>query len=69
MAAWVGGAGALLNCCCERLTQVDPDYSIGRVLAEMSEKAIPPWRWEEIGRDIQDELRAEFACWLDSSRR
>ena len=61
MAAWVVGAGALLNCCCERLTRVDPDYSMGRVLAEISEQAIPPRRWEEIGRDIQDELRAEFA--------
>ena len=61
MAAWLAGAGALLNCCCERLTRVDPDYSMGRVLAEISEQAIPPRRWEEIGRDIQDELRAEFA--------
>ena len=61
MAAWVVGAGALLNCCCERLTRVDPDYSMGRVLAEISEQAISPRRWEEIGRDIQDELRAEFA--------
>jgi hypothetical protein len=61
MAAWLVGAGALLNCCCERLTRVDPDYSMGRVLAEISEQAIPPRRWEEIGRDIQDELRAEFA--------
>ena len=60
MAAWVVGAGALLNCCCERLTRVDPDYSMGRVLAEISEQAIPPRRWQEIGRDIQDELRAEF---------
>jgi hypothetical protein len=61
MAAWVSGAGALLNCCRERLTRVEPDYSMGRVLAEISEKAIPPSRWQEIGRDIQDELRAEFA--------
>ena len=61
MAAWVVGAGALLNCCSERLSRVDPDYSMGRVLAEISEQAIPPRRWEEIGRDIQDELRAEFA--------
>ena len=61
MAAWVVGAGALLNCCCERLTRVDPDYSMGGVLAEISEQAIPPRRWEEIARDIQYELRAEFA--------
>lgn len=61
IAAWVQGAGALLNCCSERLARVDPDYSMGRVLAEISEQAIPPSRWQEIGHDIQEELRAEFA--------
>ena len=61
IAAWVQGAGALLNCCSERLARVDPDYSMGRVLAEISEQAIPPSRWQEIGHDIQKELRAEFA--------
>lgn len=61
IAAWVQGAGALLNCCSERLARVDPDYSMGRVLAEISEQAIPPSRWEEFGQDIQEELRAEFA--------
>jgi hypothetical protein len=35
---------------------------MGRVLAEISDKAIPPSRWQEIGRDIQDELRAESAA-------
>ena len=41
MAAWVSGAGALLNCCCERLAQVDPHYSMGRLLADISERALP----------------------------
>jgi hypothetical protein len=61
IAAWMQGAGALLNCCSERLARVDPDYSMGRVLAEISEQAIPPSRWQEIGQDIQEELRAEYA--------
>jgi hypothetical protein len=60
IAAWVQGAGALLNCCLERLARVNSNYSMGRVLAEISEQAIPPSRWEEIGQDIQNELRAEF---------
>ena len=47
--------------CALPISRVEPDYSMGRVLAEISEKAIPPSRWQEIGRDIQDELRAEFA--------
>jgi hypothetical protein len=60
MAAWVSGAGALLNCCCERLTQVDPDYSMGRLLADISERAVPPSLWQQMGREMQAELRAEL---------
>jgi hypothetical protein len=60
MAAWVSGAGALLNCCCERLTKVDPDYSLGRLLADISERAVPPSLWQQIGGEMQAELRAEL---------
>ena len=59
MAAWVSGAGALLNCCCERLAQIDPDYSMGRLLADISERAVPPSLWQQMGREMQAELRAE----------
>ena len=62
MAAWVSGAGALLNCCCERLAQVDPHYSMGRLLAGISEKALPPSLWQEMGGEVQAELRAELGC-------
>jgi hypothetical protein len=60
MAAWVSGAGALLNCCCERLAQVDPDYSLGRLLADISERAVPPSLWQQMGGEMQAELRAEL---------
>jgi hypothetical protein len=60
MAAWVSGAGALLNCCCERLAEVNPHYSMGRLLADISEKALHPSRWQQMGRDVQAELRAEL---------
>jgi hypothetical protein len=60
MAAWVSGAGALLNCCCERLAQVAPHYSMGRLLADISERALAPSLWQQIGREVQAELRAEL---------
>jgi Domain of unknown function (DUF4192) len=60
MAAWVSGAGALLNCCCERLVQVAPHYSMGRLLADISERALAPSLWKQIGREVQAELCAEL---------
>jgi hypothetical protein len=60
MAAWISGTGALLNCCCERLAQVDPDYSMGRLLAEISEKALPPSLWQQMGGEMQAELCTEL---------
>jgi hypothetical protein len=60
MAAWASGAGALLNCCCERLAQVDPDYSMGRLLRDISARAVPPSLWEQIGGGVQTGLRAEL---------
>jgi hypothetical protein len=61
MAAWVGGAGALLNCCCERLAEVAPDYSMGRLLTEISAQALPPSLWHQLGGDVPANLRAELA--------
>ena len=60
LAAWVCGAGALLNCCCERLAQVDPGYSLGRLLREISAQALPPSLWQQMGGELQDGLRAEL---------
>jgi len=54
MAAWLGGDGSLLNCCCERLAVVAPDYSMGTLLAEISERALPPSFWQELGSEVQD---------------
>jgi hypothetical protein len=60
MAAWASGAGALLNCCCERLAQVDPEYSMGRLLRDISARAVPPSLWEQIGGGVQIGLRSEL---------
>jgi Domain of unknown function (DUF4192) len=56
MAAWVSGAGALLNCCCERLALVAPDYSMGRLLDGISERGLSPSLWQQMGGDVQAEL-------------
>jgi hypothetical protein len=61
MAAWVDGSGALLNCCCERLAQVDPSYSMGRLLCEISAKAVPPSLWQQMGEEMQARLLPELA--------
>ena len=58
MAAWVSGAGALLNCCCERLTKVDPHYSMGRLLADISERAVP------LPSGNRLEVRCKLSCVL-----
>lgn len=59
MAAWLNGDGALQNCCCERLAQVAPEYSMGRLLAEVSDRALPPSLWQQMGGEMQAGLRAE----------
>jgi hypothetical protein len=53
MAAWLDGDGARLNCCCGRLAVVAPDYSMGTLLAEISERALPPSIWQELGGEVQ----------------
>jgi hypothetical protein len=60
MAAWLSGDGALLNCCCERLAQVAPEYSMGRLLAEVSDRALPPSWWRQMGGEMQAGLHAEL---------
>jgi hypothetical protein len=60
MAAWVEGSGALLNCCCERLAHVDPSYSMGRLLCEISAQALPPSLWQQMREEMQAGLRAEL---------
>jgi Domain of unknown function (DUF4192) len=60
MAAWLSGDGALLNCCCERLAQVAPEYSMGRLLTEVSDRALPPSLWQQMGGEMQGGLRTEL---------
>jgi hypothetical protein len=56
VAAWIGGNGALLNCCVERLEVVDPAYTLGHLLADISDRALPPSLWDELGGDLRREV-------------
>jgi hypothetical protein len=56
MAAWIGGNGALLNCCAERLGRIDPRYSMGGLLDSISERALSPKLWETLAQDIREKL-------------
>jgi Domain of unknown function (DUF4192) len=63
MAAWVAGHGALVNCCWERVSQIHPDYSMGKLLADIGERGVPPSVWQDIRDDMQADLNAEQALW------
>jgi Domain of unknown function (DUF4192) len=48
LAAWVGGDGALLNCCIDRIEAIDPRYPLGRLLTRISKAALPPSLWDDL---------------------
>jgi hypothetical protein len=53
LAAWIGGDGALMNCCIERIAAVDPEYSLGQLLDEISRAAVAPSLWDDLGPAIR----------------
>jgi len=55
-AAWISGNGALQNCCVERLEQIAPSYTLGAVLADISERALPPSAWDDMAEDLRQEV-------------
>ena len=56
MAGWISGHGALLNCCVDRLRDLHPGYSMGRLLAEISDGAVSPSVWSGMGEQIHAEV-------------
>jgi Domain of unknown function (DUF4192) len=57
VAGWISGHGALLNCCADRLRDRHPGYSMGRLLAEISDLAVSPNLWRTMRTELQAELR------------
>ncbi len=60
IAAWIGGNGALLNCCIEELSRIHPTYSMGRLLATLSEQAVSPRLWDEMAGPIRETVLDEL---------
>lgn len=56
LAAWVNGDGALQNCCIARVRSEDPNYSLGALLADISERALSPSVWDELLVEMRAEL-------------
>ena len=59
MAAWIGGNGALLNCCIDELRRIHPLYSMGSVLCSLSEQAVSPGLWDEMAGPLRETVRDE----------
>lgn len=56
LAAWISGDGALQNCCVERLERIDPDYSLGVLLGDISARAVSPAVWDDLQTEMQSVL-------------
>lgn len=59
IAAWAGGNGTLLNACCERLAELDPGYAMGRLLSDVSRRALPPVWWDAMADGLRRDLGLE----------
>jgi hypothetical protein len=57
MAGWISGHGALLNCSADRLRELHPRYSMGRLLEEISDLAVSPSLWPTMATELQTEVR------------
>ncbi|GAA3578854.1 hypothetical protein GCM10022197_40370 [Microlunatus spumicola] len=56
VSAWAGGNGTLLNACCERLGELDPTYPMGRLLTDVSRRALPPAWWDALADGLRRDL-------------
>ena len=56
LAAWAAGEGTLLNCCGARVRALDPTYSMGQLLVDLSTRALPPSFWDVLAADLRREL-------------
>jgi hypothetical protein len=56
VAAWINGDGALLNICLDRIAEVDPGYTLGHLLGDISDRALPPTLWDEWVVDLRETL-------------
>ncbi|HET6626060.1 MAG TPA: DUF4192 domain-containing protein [Nocardioidaceae bacterium] len=50
-AAWLAGDGALAWCAVDRCQEVEPDYRLASLLTDALAGAVPPSRWEPVGKE------------------
>jgi hypothetical protein len=50
--AWMAGEGALAWCAVERSLRANPDHSLGRLVSDMLDDAIPPSSWRPFQRGM-----------------
>lgn len=51
-AAWLEGNGALMGCCLERASGIDPTYSMLSLLCQIHLEAAPPSLWNQMAADF-----------------
>ena len=56
MAGWIVGNGTLLNCCIERMEDLDPGYSMLQILSDISSRAVPPSIWDDLVASMRSEV-------------
>ena len=66
IAAWVGGQGALMVCAFTRALEIDPGYSMARLLCDLNSAAVRPSAWEETAEALRTELGVELGVRLGS---
>jgi len=59
MAAWIGGHGALQNVCGERLAEIHPGYTLGEILLDLSNRAVPPSAWDAWAAEMRELLSSD----------
>ena len=60
MAAWIGGQGALQNLCGERLAEIHPGYTLGEILLDLSDRAVPPSCWDTWADEMRELLKTDI---------
>jgi hypothetical protein len=53
MAGWLSGNGTLMVCCIERLSRIDPGYTMGSLLDDINQRALSPEVWDSMAESLR----------------
>ncbi|MDX6322211.1 MAG: hypothetical protein QOF52_2069 [Propionibacteriaceae bacterium] len=54
MAAWISGNGALMVCCLERVSTLDPAYTMAGLLEDINRRGVPPKAWDMLAESMRE---------------